>query len=107
MPGLILALPANARFMSVKNIDTKTSITKGYKAVYYIFISATSVCYYEAVRLHSNKPVLSALVMYTFCTAKLIFLTKNLSKILEFYWRLNCYARFINFQLSYYFGFCY
>jgi len=92
MPGLILALPANARFMSVKNIDTKTSITKGYKAVYYIFISATSVCYYEAVRLHSNKPVLSALVMYTFCTknvqngtAKLIFLTKNLSKILEFY----------------------
>jgi len=36
--------------------------------------------------------VLSALVMYTFCTknvqngtAKLIFLTKNLSKILEFY----------------------
>jgi len=54
MPGLILALPANARFMSVKNIDTKTSITKGYKAVYYIFISATSVCYYEAVRLHSS-----------------------------------------------------
>jgi len=48
--------------------------------------------YYSALRLHSNKPVLSALVMYTFCTknvqngtAKLIFLTKNLSKILEFY----------------------
>ncbi len=49
-------------------------------------------CYYSALWLHSNKSVLSALVMYTFCTknvqngtAKLIFLTKNLSKILEFY----------------------
>jgi len=55
-------------------------------------ITAQNFYYYSALRLHSNKSVLSALVMYTFCTenvqngtAKLIFLTKNLSKILEFY----------------------
>ena len=54
--------------------------------------------YYSALRLHSNITVLSALVMYTFCTKnvqngtiKLIFLTKNMSKILAFYGRLNCY----------------
>jgi len=51
----------------------------------------SSYRYYSALWLHSNKSVLSALVMYIFCTknvqngtVKLIFLTKNL-------WRLNFY----------------
>ena len=54
------------------------SLTK--KTVNIFFKLVYKNCYYEAVRLHSNKPVLSALVMYTFCTknvqnstAKLIF----------------------------------
>ncbi|RKI42747.1 hypothetical protein D7V86_18855 [bacterium D16-51] len=53
---------------------------------------------YSALRLHSYTAVLSALLMYTFCTkcvqngtVKLIFLTKSMSKILAFYGRLNCY----------------
>ena len=55
-------------------------------------------CNYSALRLHSYTAVLSALLMYTFCTkwvqngtVKLIFLTKSMSKILAFYGRLNCY----------------
>ena len=64
---------------------------------------AWEICNYSALRLHSYTAVLSALLMYTFCTksvqnctVKLIFLTKSMSKILAFYGRLNCYP-FFNF----------